>query len=122
MYIISNFAHVYTNSVYNNGSYYYVNYRNQIEFSLVRNRSCPATFYRGHFLCRYTEICSSVFNIALYSLNGLAKKFVRLMNTLFNKILGENETCVFYFYLKLNKLFNLFLIDKIFKLFPNSSY
>ena len=35
----------------------------------------------------------------------LAKKFFWLMNTLFNKVLGENEKCVFYVYLKLNKLF-----------------
>ena len=35
---------------------------------------------------------------------GLAKKFVRLVNT-FNKVLGENEIYVFYLYLKLNELF-----------------
>ena len=27
------------------------------------------------------------------------------MNTLFNKVLGENEICVFYFYLKLKEPF-----------------
>lgn len=32
-------------------------------------------------------------------------KFVRLVNTLFNQILGENAKCVFQFYLKLNELF-----------------
>ena len=36
---------------------------------------------------------------------GLAKKFVWLVNILFNKMLGENENCVFYFYLKPNELF-----------------
>ena len=36
---------------------------------------------------------------------GLAKKFVRLVNTLFSKVLHENEKCVFYFYLKPNELF-----------------
>ena len=33
----------------------------------------------------YTYVCVYVFDI------GLAKKFVRLRNTLFNKVLGENE-------------------------------
>lgn len=33
---------------------------------------------------------------------GLAKKFVWLVNILFNKILHENEKCL-YFYLKLNE-------------------
>ena len=36
---------------------------------------------------------------------GLAKKFVWLVNMLFNKVLGENEKCVFYFYLKPTALF-----------------
>ena len=36
---------------------------------------------------------------------GLAKKFVLVVNTLFYKVLGENEKSVFYFYLKLNELF-----------------
>ena len=36
---------------------------------------------------------------------GWAKTFVRLMNTLFNKVLGENEKCAFYFYLKPKELF-----------------
>ena len=36
---------------------------------------------------------------------GLAKNFVQLVNTLVNKIFGENEKCVFYFYLKPNELF-----------------
>ena len=37
---------------------------------------------------------------------GLAKKFIQLVNTLFNEILGENEKCdPFYFYLKPNELF-----------------
>ena len=36
---------------------------------------------------------------------GLAKKFVWLVNTLFNKVLHENEKRAFYFYLKLNELF-----------------
>ena len=35
---------------------------------------------------------------------GLAKKFIQLMNTLFNKVLGENEKCIFYLYLKPNEL------------------
>ena len=41
----------------------------------------------------------------IYVFIGLAKKFVQLMNMLFHKVLGENEKCVFYFYLKLNELF-----------------
>ena len=36
---------------------------------------------------------------------GLAKKFIWLVNTLFNKVLAENEKYVFYFYLKLNEHF-----------------
>lgn len=36
---------------------------------------------------------------------GLAKKFVWLVNTLFNKVLAENEKYVFYFYLKPNEHF-----------------
>ena len=28
------------------------------------------------------------------------KRFILLVNRLFNKVLGENEKCVFYFYLK----------------------
>ena len=36
---------------------------------------------------------------------GLPEKFIRLINMLFNKVLGENEKCVFYFSLKLNELF-----------------
>ena len=46
----------------------------------------------------------------------LAKKLVLLVNTLFNKVLGENENCVFYFYLKPNELFgqsNIFSHDEI---------
>ena len=37
---------------------------------------------------------------------GLAKKFIWLVNTLFNKVLAENEKYVFYFYLKPNKRFD----------------
>ena len=36
---------------------------------------------------------------------GLAKKFIQSVNTLFNKVLRENEKCIFHFYLKLNELF-----------------
>ena len=36
---------------------------------------------------------------------GLAKKFIWLVNTLFNKVVSENAKCVFYFYLKPNELF-----------------
>lgn len=43
---------------------------------------------------RYIYVCVYVFDI------GLAQKFVRLRNTLFNKVLGENEKCVFHFYVK----------------------
>ena len=35
----------------------------------------------------------------------LAKKFMHLVNTLFNKVLGKNKEYVSYLYLKLNKLF-----------------
>ena len=35
---------------------------------------------------------------------GLARRSVQLGNTLFNKVLCENEKCVFYYYLKLNEL------------------
>ena len=36
---------------------------------------------------------------------GLAKKFVWFVNTLFNKVLAENEKYIFYFYLKPNEHF-----------------
>ena len=36
---------------------------------------------------------------------GLAKMSSLVVNTLFSKVLGENEKCVFYFYLKLNEVF-----------------
>ena len=44
---------------------------------------------------------------------GLAKKFIQLVNPLFNQVLDENWKYVFYFYLKPNKLFgqlNMLLI------------
>ena len=40
---------------------------------------------------------------------GLAKKFIWLVNTLFNKVLAENEKYVFYFYLKIKG--NIWLIE-----------
>ena len=47
-----------------------------------------------------------LFSPIMYFWNiGLTKKFVRLVNTLFNKVLDENEKCVFYFHLNLNELF-----------------
>ena len=38
---------------------------------------------------------------------ALAKKFFRLVNTLFNEVLSKNEKCVFYFYFNPNELFGL---------------
>ena len=35
---------------------------------------------------------------------GLAKKFIQLVNPLFNQVLDENWKYVFYFYLKPNEL------------------
>ena len=36
----------------------------------------------------------------------LAKKFIQLVNTLFNEVIDEYENFVFYFNLKLNELFD----------------
>ena len=34
----------------------------------------------------------------------LAKKFFKLVNTLFNEVLSKNEKCVFYFYFNPNEI------------------
>ena len=44
------------------------------------------------------------FILLMWHIIGLAKEFAWLMNMLFNKVLGENEKCFFYFYLNLNEL------------------
>ena len=40
-------------------------------------------------------VCTEIFCTEILYI-GLAKKFARLMNTLFNKVLGENEKCVLF--------------------------
>ena len=42
----------------------------------------------------------------------LAKKFIWLMNTLLNKVLGENEKCVIFTYNRTNFLANPIYIHK----------
>ena len=53
-----------------------------------------------------TGVYTGLLKRSFLSLNiGLAKDFVELLNMLFNKILGDYEKYIFYFYLKLNEVF-----------------
>ena len=47
------------------------------------------------YLCKHFCKCKKILGI-LESNIGLAKIFVWLMNTLFNKVLGENEKCLLF--------------------------
>ena len=53
-----------------------------------------------------TGVYTGLLKRSLLSLNiGLAKDFVKLLNMMLDKILGDYEKYIFYFYLKLNEVF-----------------
>ena len=70
---------------------------------------CPPSQLEFFFFCLLCIMVQGgqIFPHIFFSLAniGLAKKFVWLGNMLFNTVLGENEKCVSYFYLKWNELF-----------------